>query len=86
LAQLGVTAIELMPLNDFSGTRNWGYDGVLPYAPDSAYGRPEELKQLIDNAHGLGLMVFLDVVYNHFGPDGNFLNAYAETFFRGGVN
>ncbi|SAK56367.1 malto-oligosyltrehalose trehalohydrolase [Caballeronia temeraria] len=86
LAQLGVTAIELMPLNDFSGTRNWGYDGVLPYAPDSAYGRPEELKQLIDTAHGLGLMVFLDVVYNHFGPDGNYLHAYAKTFFREGVN
>ncbi|WP_250514536.1 malto-oligosyltrehalose trehalohydrolase [Caballeronia sp. INDeC2] len=86
LAQLGVTAIELMPLNDFSGTRNWGYDGVLPYAPDSAYGRPEDLKQLIDTAHGLGLMVFLDVVYNHFGPDGNYLDAYAKTFFREGVH
>jgi len=86
LAQLGITAIELMPLNDFSGTRNWGYDGVLPYAPDSAYGRPEELKQLIDTAHGLGLMVFLDVVYNHFGPDGNYLHAYAKTFFREGVD
>jgi maltooligosyltrehalose trehalohydrolase len=86
LAHLGVTAIELMPLNDFSGSRNWGYDGVLPYAPDSAYGSPDELKKLIDTAHGLGLMVFLDVVYNHFGPDGNYLNAYAETFFREGVN
>jgi maltooligosyltrehalose trehalohydrolase len=86
LAQLGVTAIELMPLNDFSGTRNWGYDGVLPYAPDSAYGRPEDLKKLVDTAHGLGLMVFLDVVYNHFGPDGNYLNAYAKTFFREGVH
>ncbi|BAN25914.1 malto-oligosyltrehalose trehalohydrolase [Caballeronia insecticola] len=86
LAQLGVTAIELMPLNDFSGTRNWGYDGVLPYAPDSSYGKPEALKQLIDTAHGLGLMVFLDVVYNHFGPDGNYLSAYAKTFFREGVD
>ncbi|KMQ80352.1 Malto-oligosyltrehalose trehalohydrolase [Candidatus Burkholderia pumila] len=86
LAQLGVTAIELMPLNDFSGTRNWGYDGVLPYAPDSAYGHPDELKKLIDAAHGLGLMVFLDVVYNHFGPDGNYLSTYAKTFFREGVN
>ncbi|WP_277182964.1 malto-oligosyltrehalose trehalohydrolase [Caballeronia sp. BR00000012568055] len=86
LAQLGVTAIELMPLNDFSGTRNWGYDGVLPYAPDSSYGRPDELKKLIDTAHGLGLMVFLDVVYNHFGPDGNYLSAYAKTFFREGVD
>jgi len=86
LAELGVTAIELMPLNDFSGSRNWGYDGVLPYAPDSSYGRPEELKHLIDTAHGLGLMVFLDVVYNHFGPDGNYLSQYAKTFFREGVN
>ncbi|KND55060.1 Malto-oligosyltrehalose trehalohydrolase [Candidatus Paraburkholderia kirkii] len=86
LAQLGVTAIELMPLNDFSGTRNWGYDGVLPYAPNSSYGRPDELKKLVDTAHGLGLMVFLDVVYNHFGPDGNYLHAYAKPFFREGVN
>ncbi|MFP4890881.1 malto-oligosyltrehalose trehalohydrolase [Paraburkholderia sp. EG304] len=84
-AALGVTAIELMPLNDFPGRHNWGYDGVLPYAPDSAYGRPEELKALIDAAHGIGLMVFLDVVYNHFGPDGNYLHTYAEPFFRAGV-
>lgn len=81
LVDLGVTAIELMPLADFPGQRNWGYDGVLPYAPDSAYGRPEDLKRLIDAAHGRGLMVFLDVVYNHFGPDGNYLHAYAPTFF-----
>ncbi|MFT0167668.1 malto-oligosyltrehalose trehalohydrolase [Paraburkholderia mimosarum] len=86
LAQLGITAIELMPINDFSGTRNWGYDGVLPYAPDSAYGRPEALKELIDTAHGLGLMVFLDVVYNHFGPDGNYLHTYAKPFFREAVH
>jgi maltooligosyltrehalose trehalohydrolase len=84
-AALGITAIELMPLGDFSGKRNWGYDGVLPYAPDSAYGRPEDLKALVDAAHGHGLMVFLDVVYNHFGPDGNYLHAYAEDFFRDGV-
>ncbi len=82
LADLGVTAIELMPLNDFPGARNWGYDGVLPYAPDSSYGRPEDLKALIDHAHGLGLQVFLDVVYNHFGPDGNYLHQYAKPFFR----
>jgi len=81
LVDLGVTAIELMPLADFPGKRNWGYDGVLPFAPDSAYGRPEDLKRLIDTAHGRGLMVFLDVVYNHFGPDGNYLHAYAPTFF-----
>ncbi len=82
LADLGVTAIELMPIADFSGKRNWGYDGVLPFAPDRAYGTPEELKTLIDAAHGRGLMVFLDVVYNHFGPEGNYLGLYAPQFFR----
>ncbi|HZW13438.1 MAG TPA: malto-oligosyltrehalose trehalohydrolase [Noviherbaspirillum sp.] len=82
LADLGVTAIELMPVADFPGPRNWGYDGVLPYAPDAAYGTPDQLKALVDAAHGLGLMVFLDVVYNHFGPDGNYLGAYAPSFFR----
>jgi malto-oligosyltrehalose trehalohydrolase len=81
LRELGVTAIELMPLADFSGKRNWGYDGVLPYAPDSAYGRPEQLKQLVQAAHAEGLMVFLDVVYNHFGPKGNYLRRYAPQFF-----
>ncbi len=81
LVDLGVTALELMPLADFAGKRNWGYDGVLPYAPDSVYGRPEELKALIDAAHGLGLMVLLDVVYNHFGPKGNYLPRYAPQFF-----
>ena len=85
LAELGVTAIELMPLNDFPGHRNWGYDGVLPFAPDSSYGRPEDLKALIDTAHGHGLAVFLDVVYNHFGPEGNFLPRYAPPFFRSDV-
>ncbi len=82
LAALGVTAIELMPVADFAGARNWGYDGVLPYAPDATYGTPEQLKALIDAAHGHGIMVLLDVVYNHFGPDGNYLGAYAEDFFR----
>ena len=81
LVDVGITAIELMPLSDFAGKRNWGYDGVLPYAPDSAYGRPEELKALIDAAHGLGLLVYLDVVYNHFGPKGNYLPRYAPQFF-----
>ncbi len=85
LVQLGVTAIELMPVNDFSGHRNWGYDGVLPFAPDSMYGRPEELKALIDRAHELGLAVLLDVVYNHFGPDGNYMPHYAQAFFRDDV-
>jgi maltooligosyltrehalose trehalohydrolase len=78
---LGVTAVELMPIADFPGKRNWGYDGVLPYAPDAAYGRPDDLKRLVDAAHARGLMMFLDVVYNHFGPEGNYLNAYACDFF-----
>ncbi len=82
LRRLGVTAVEIMPVADFPGGRNWGYDGVLPFAPDTAYGTPGELKALIDDAHGLGLMVMLDVVYNHFGPDGAYLHAYAKPFFR----
>jgi len=82
LADLGVTAIELMPISDFHGGRNWGYDGVLPFAPDSSYGRPEDLKRLVQEAHARGLMVFLDVVYNHFGPEGNFLHLYAPQFFN----
>ena len=81
LAALGVTAIELMPVADFAGGRNWGYDGVLPFAPDSAYGRPEDLKALVDAAHRRGLMVLLDVVYNHFGPEGNYLPRIAPAFF-----
>src|SRR5581483_10982568 len=84
LVALGATALELMPIADFSGSRNWGYDGVLPYAPDASYGTPEELKLLIDTAHGLGLCVYLDVVYNHFGPDGNYLHRYAPQFFDSG--
>ena len=82
IAASGITAIELMPVNAFGGTRNWGYDGVLPYAVAEPYGSPAELKTLVDAAHGLGLSVFLDVVYNHFGPDGNYLNAYASAFFH----
>ena len=82
LHALGVTVVEIMPISDFPGERNWGYDGVLPYAPDHSYGTPDELKAMIDEAHGLGLSVVLDVVYNHFGPDGNFLHAYAKSFFR----
>jgi maltooligosyltrehalose trehalohydrolase len=81
LVESGITALELMPLADFAGSRNWGYDGVLWYAPDGAYGRPDDLKALIDEAHLRGLMVFLDVVYNHFGPEGNYLGRYAPGFF-----
>jgi maltooligosyltrehalose trehalohydrolase len=81
LAGLGVTGIEIMPVSDFPGGRNWGYDGVLPYAPDSSYGRPDDLKALVEAAHARGIAVLLDVVYNHFGPDGNYLPVYAPTFF-----
>lgn len=81
LVALGVTALEIMPVADFPGRWNWGYDGVLFYAPDASYGRPDEFKALIDAAHERGLMVLLDVVYNHFGPDGNYLHAYAPDFF-----
>jgi maltooligosyltrehalose trehalohydrolase len=81
LVALGVTAIELMPLAAFPGTRNWGYDGVLPYAPFAGYGTPGDLKRLIVAAHARGLAVLLDVVYNHFGPEGNYLAAYAPSFF-----
>jgi malto-oligosyltrehalose trehalohydrolase len=81
LAALGVTAIQLMPIAEFSGQRNWGYDGVFPYACESSYGRPDDLKHLVDEAHARGLMVLLDVVYNHFGPEGNYLSLYAPQFF-----
>lgn len=83
LARLGATIIELMPVAEFPGLRNWGYDGVLPFAPEHAYGPPEDLKRLVQGAHQRGLMVLLDVVYNHFGPEGNHLPAYAPAFFSG---
>lgn len=82
IADIGITAIELMPVNAFGGTRNWGYDGVLPFAPAESYGSPADLRALVDAAHRLGLMVLLDVVYNHFGPDGNYLGNYAPDFFH----
>jgi maltooligosyltrehalose trehalohydrolase len=82
LANLGITVLELMPLAAFPGGRNWGYDGVLQFAPAACYGGPEDLKALIDAAHSLGLMVMLDVVYNHFGPEGNYLHAYCPQFFN----
>ena len=81
LAKLGITALELLPLAAFPGQRGWGYDGVLPYAPHPAYGSPDDLKQLVQTAHQCGLMVLLDVVYNHFGPEGNYLARYARPFF-----
>jgi maltooligosyltrehalose trehalohydrolase len=81
LAQLGVTAIELMPVADFAGRWNWGYDGVDWWAPSRAYGRPEDLRRLVDEAHRLGLGVILDVVYNHFGPVGAYWRAFSEDYF-----
>ncbi|WP_299362877.1 malto-oligosyltrehalose trehalohydrolase [uncultured Paracoccus sp.] len=81
LAALGFTAIEIMPVAQFAGDRGWGYDGVLPYAPHPAYGTPDDLAAMVETAHDHGLIVLLDVVYNHFGPDGNYLHAYAERFF-----
>ncbi len=83
LAELGVTTLELMPLGAFAGTRGWGYDGVAPYAPFAPYGRPDDLRAFIDEAHGLGLAVLLDVVYNHLGASGNYLSAYSPDYFGG---
>src|SRR4029079_13820094 len=77
---LGVTALELMPVNQFPGRRNWGYDGVLPYATQNSYGGPESLQRLVDAAHNIGLAVFLDVVYNHLGPEGNYLSDFGPYF------
>ncbi|TVQ87177.1 MAG: malto-oligosyltrehalose trehalohydrolase [Chromatiaceae bacterium] len=82
LVNLGITALELMPIADFPGRRNWGYDGALLFAPEAGYGRPENLKHLVQAAHRRGLMVLLDVVYNHFGPEGNYLHCYAPQFFH----
>jgi 1,4-alpha-glucan branching enzyme len=81
LAALGVTAIEIMPLNGSPGRWSWGYDGVAWFAPEARYGPPDDLKALVRAAHARGLMVLLDVVYNHFGPEGNYLHAYAQRFF-----
>jgi 1,4-alpha-glucan branching enzyme len=85
LVETGITAIELLPIAQFAGQRGWGYDGVLLYCPHQVYGCPEGLKQLVDAAHERGLMVFLDVVYNHFGPDGNYLPTYVPKFFHSDV-
>lgn len=81
LVDLGVTTVELMPLAGFPGSRNWGYDGVMLFAPDSSYGHPDDLRALIDAIHRRGLNVILDVVYNHFGPDGNFLTKFSPFYF-----
>src|SRR4051794_18371929 len=81
LRDLGVTAIELMPLADFAGDRNWGYDGVSLFAPSRSYGTPDDLRRLVDEAHRLGLAVLLDVVYNHFGPAGNYTSEFSDQYF-----
>jgi maltooligosyltrehalose trehalohydrolase len=80
LVDLGVTCVELLPIQPFPGNRNWGYDGVFPFAVHEAYGGPEELQRFVDRAHGLGLAVCLDVVYNHLGPEGNYLPAFGSWF------
>lgn len=85
LKDTGITLIELMPLNAFPGQFGWGYDGVLLFAPYSPYGSPSELRQLINRAHEMGIGVILDVVYNHFGPDGNYLPQFADTYFNHNV-
>ncbi|MCO6050969.1 malto-oligosyltrehalose trehalohydrolase [Mesorhizobium sp. RP14(2022)] len=82
LVEAGITAVEVMPIAQFGGERGWGYDGVLLYAPHRAYGTPDDFKAFVDAAHGHGLMVFLDVIYNHFGPDGNYLPRLAPDFFH----
>jgi len=81
LKELGITAVELMPVADFPGLRGWGYDGVLPFAPQCTYGTCDDLKRLIQSVHARQMMIFLDVVYNHFGPEGNYLHVYARKFF-----
>jgi maltooligosyltrehalose trehalohydrolase len=86
LVQLGVTTIELMPLSSFAGSRGWGYDGVAHFAPFAPYGSPDELREFIDTAHELGLSVLLDVVYNHFGPAGNYLRAYSSDYFTSAIS
>ncbi|QSQ11448.1 malto-oligosyltrehalose trehalohydrolase [Myxococcus landrumensis] len=83
LVELGVNALELMPVASFPGERNWGYDGVDLFAPAQVYGGPEGLRRLVDAAHARGLAVLLDVVYNHFGPDGNYLRVYSPHYFTG---
>ncbi|EMS9949219.1 malto-oligosyltrehalose trehalohydrolase [Enterobacter hormaechei subsp. xiangfangensis] len=82
LAELGITQLEVMPVSQFGGARGWGYDGVLLYAPHSAYGTPDDFHAFIDAAHALGLSVVLDIVLNHFGPEGNYLPLLSPAFFH----
>lgn len=80
LRELGVNAVELLPVAQFPGSRNWGYDGVYPFAVQNSYGGPEGLQRLVDACHRRGLAVVLDVVYNHLGPEGNYLGDFAPYF------
>jgi maltooligosyltrehalose trehalohydrolase len=80
LAETGINALELLPVNQFPGTRNWGYDGVYPYSVQDSYGGPEGLKKLVDACHAHGIAVFLDVVYNHMGPEGNYFSQFGPYF------
>ncbi|HEY0464440.1 MAG TPA: alpha-amylase family glycosyl hydrolase, partial [Polyangiaceae bacterium] len=86
LAELGITVVELLPIAAFAGKRGWGYDGVALLAPHAPYGTLQELCEFIDAAHGCGLSVVLDVVYNHLGPDGNYLPAFSDSYFDSGRN
>src|SRR5438477_437446 len=81
LARIGITVIEMMPVADFPGRFGWGYDGVNLFAPTRLYGRPDDLRRFVNEAHAAGIGVILDVVYNHFGPDGNYLRAFSPAYF-----
>ena len=81
LARLGITVIEMMPVAEFAGERNWGYDGVGLFAPAHVYGPPDDLRAFIDQAHAVGVAVILDVVYNHLGPEGNYLSVFSDDYF-----
>jgi maltooligosyltrehalose trehalohydrolase len=84
LARIGITVVEMMPIADFPGNFGWGYDGVNLFAPTHLYGTPDDLRAFVDRAHALNLCVILDVVYNHFGPDGNYLRSFSEDYFTPG--
>jgi maltooligosyltrehalose trehalohydrolase len=86
LHELGITALEIMPVADFMGTRNWGYDGVMLFAPAAAYGTPDDFRALIDACHLRGIAVVLDIVFNHLGPEGNFSHQYSDSYFHQGRN
>ena len=81
LAELGITALEVMPVAEFPGRFGWGYDGVFPYAPTRLYGSPDDFRAFVDRAHALRLGVILDVVYNHLGPDGCVFSSFAKSYF-----